>query len=221
MRVDAIELLRRIDEAYPDSAETDSSTPDRVARTVYRALPPDDAELVALFDVLVSTGEWRLFWLVTQWIKRRKLYQLCFMDYYEKWLYEQIDTWGKCDVFCYRVLNPMLERHPDLFANVIRWADSSRTYVRRAAPVSLLEAGRSFRVNRPLEDVLTVVEKLRDNEEIHVQKAVGWLLKYAYLSYPDGVTAYLRENVDALPRVIFRYALEKTPTHVRQELMAL
>ena len=219
--MNADELMRLIDEGDADSAQMGSAAPDQVARIVYRALPPDDAELVALFDVLVSTGQWRLFWLVTRWIKRRKLYQLGFMDYYEKWLYDQVDTWGKCDVFCYRVLNPMVERHPDLFANVMRWTDSVRTYVRRAAPVSLLESGRSFRVNRALEDVLAVVEKLRDDEEIHVQKGVGWLLKYAYLSYPDAVTAYLRENVDTLPRVIFRYALEKTPTDVRQELMAL
>ena len=219
--MDANTLLNHIEAAYADSDAADAPTPDRVARTLYPTLPSDDEQLIELFDALVSTGKWRIFWLVTQWIKRRELYQLDHFDYYEKWLYEHIDAWGKCDVFCYRVLNPMVERHPSLFANVLKWADSPDTYVRRAAPVSLLESGRSFRVNRPLDDVLTVVEKLKDDREIHVQKAVGWLLKYTYLSYPAEVTDYLRDNVDTLPRVTFRYALEKTPAHVREELMAL
>lgn len=219
--MDANTLLNNIEAAYADSDDADVSTPDRVARTLYRTLPSDDRQLIDLFDALVSIGEWRNFWLVTQWIKRRELYQLDYFEHYEKWLYEHIDAWGKCDVFCYRVLNPMVERHPHLFANVLKWTDSPETYVRRAAPVSLLESTGTFRVNRPLENVLEVVEMLKDDEEIHVQKAVGWLLKYAYLAYPVGVTAYLRDNADVLPRVTFRYALEKTPAPVRKELMAL
>lgn len=214
-------ILNLIDRAYAEIGDADSSASNQVARRVYPALPAGDGELMELFDALVSTEQWRVFWLVTKWIKRRELYRLDDMEYYEKWLYRYIDTWGKCDVFCYRVLNPMLERHPQLFENVMKWADSSRTYVRRAAPVSLLESRRSFRVNRPLGDVLAIVEKLKDDDEDHVQKAVGWLMKYAYLSYPDGVYAYLKDNVDTLPRVAFRYALEKTPTAVREELMAL
>lgn len=219
--MEAEDILKMIDRAYAQIGDVGSSASARVARRVYAALPAEDEALVALFDSLVSTEQWRVFWLVTQWIKRRELYRLDYMAYYKRWLYEYIDAWGKCDVFCYRVLNPMVERHPQLFENVMRWADSSRTYVRRAAPVSLIESGQSFSVNRPLGDVLAVVEKLKHDEEDHVQKAIGWLLKYAYLSYPDGVYAYLKDQVHTLPRVTFRYALEKTPTHVREELMAL
>lgn len=219
--MDANDLLTRIDQAYAAAGDADSSTPDHLARTLYRELPSDDGQLIDLFDVLVSTGQWRVLWLVTHWIKRRQLYRLDYMPYYEKWLYEQIDAWGKCDVFCYRVLNPMVENYPHLFTHVMEWADSTKTYVRRAAPVSLLQSSGTFRVNRSLDDVLAVVEKLKDDEEVHVRKAVGWLLKYAYLSYPDEIYSYLRENVETLPRIIFRYALEKTPPSVRQELMAL
>jgi len=62
-----------------------------------------------------------------------------------------------------------------------------------------------------------VVEKLKNDEEEHVQKGVGWLLKYAYLSYLDEMYGY----VDDLPRLIFRYALEKPPKDVREKLMSL
>ena len=194
----------------------------KIAGKFYPSLPEDNDQLMELFDYYISPGIDNIFMLVTMWIKRKKeLYQLKYMPYYEKWLYNHVDRWGVCDVFCYRVLNPMVEKYPQLFKNVMQWAESPETYVRRAAPVSLLESSRSFKVNCSFEKVLTVAEKLKHDKEIHVQKGVGWLLKYTYLTYPDKVYNYLRNNVDNLPRVIFRYALEKTPRQVKEELMTL
>ncbi len=196
-----------------------SSDMDKIARMVYNNLPEEG--LIDVFDSLVDEGRWSYLWLVTRWIKRKQMYELRYMGYYERWLYEHIHTWGQCDVLCYRVLNPMLEKHPQLFKNVLRWCDSSKTFVRRAAPVSLLRSSRSFSVHFSWEKVLKVVGRLKDDDEIHVQKGVGWLLKYAYLSYPDEVYDYLKENVDEIPRVVFRYALEKAPKDIRKELMNL
>lgn len=90
-----------------------------------------------------------------------------------------------------------------------------------AAPVSLLESTRSFKVNYSYPKVINIVNKLKDDQEIHVQKGVGWLLKYAYLAYSEEVYNYLKDNVDNLSRVIFRYALEKAPETVKTELMSL
>ncbi|RKD34381.1 DNA alkylation repair protein [Thermohalobacter berrensis] len=195
---------------------------EQVQRKIYPELPSDNDQLMELFDFLVSVEEWRLFWLVTMWIKRRKeLYKLKYMSYYEKWLYNYINHWGTCDVFCYRVLNPMVDKYPQLFQNVLKWTDSTKTYVRRAAPVSLLKSNRSFTVNCSFEKVYTIAEKLKHDDEIHVQKGVGWLLKYAYLSYPEKIYNYLKNNVNNLPRTIFRYALEKAPQDIKEELMSL
>ncbi|MGM0410633.1 MAG: DNA alkylation repair protein [Bacillota bacterium] len=101
------------------------------------------------------------------------------------------------------------------------WAESEKIYVRRAAPVSLLESTRSFKVNVSFSKVLEITEILKDDNEIHVQKGVGWLLKYAYLSYPEDVYKYLENNVKNLSRTIFRYALEKAPANEKEELMNL
>lgn len=198
-----------------------SKTMNKVAMRIYPALPCGDKELIELFDFLISTKEWNIFWLVTNWIKRKGFYQLDYMQYYEKWLYDHVDSWGVCDVFCYRVLNPMVEKYPHLFENVVNWADSSKTYVRRAAPVSLLQSNRNFVVNCSINKVFAIVEKLKHDKDIHVQKGIGWLLKYAYLAHPDEVYGYLRNNIGDLPRVIFRYAREKTPKHIKDELMNL
>lgn len=211
-------ILEMITKEYENHETLDSKTMNNIAKRIYPALPNDDEELMELFDFLVSN---KSFWLVTVWIKRKGLYQLEFMPYYEKWLYDHVNRWGLCDVFCYRVLNPMVEKYPQLFEKVMEWADSSKTYVRRAAPVSLIQSTRSFVVNSSIQNVLLVVEKLKHDKENHVQKGVGWLLKYAYLTYPDEVYHYLKDNVDNLSRTIFRYALEKTPKHIKEELMSL
>ena len=194
---------------------------DKIARTMYPDLPEDDHELIELFDHLVSKNDWSIFWLVTKWIKKRGLYELEYMKHYERWLHDHIHRWGSCDVFCYRVLNPMVERYPELYDNVLGWSRSSKTYVRRAAPVSLLISGRSFSVDYEIDKVLEISNCLKDYDEEHVQKGVGWLLKYAYLTYPDEVLNYLKENVDKIPRLVFRYALEKVPEDIREEMMTL
>lgn len=191
----------------------------RVQRKLYKELPEKDQELIELFDQLVKKGDWHVFWLVTIWIKRKRLYIKEYIKYYEDWLYEQIKSWGACDVFCYRVLNPMVEKHQEFYDKLFVWAESEQTYVRRAAPVSLLESTRSFKVNYSFQKVIKIVNKLRDDKEDHVQKGVGWLLKYTYLSYPEQTYNYLLRNVENLTRVIFRYAVEKAPKKDREELM--
>jgi len=220
--IDKNNILKIIEYEYNQVQDlSGSKAVNKVARRVYSTLPDEDYQLIELFNFLISKRERKIFWLITKWIKRKELYKHEFMMYYEKWLYNYVDSWGSCDIFCYRVLNPMVEKYPEFFKKVMKWTDSDKTYVRRAAPVSLLESKRSFNVNCSIEKVFEVSEKLKQDPEIHVKKGVGWLLKYAYLSYPDHVYKYLKNNVDNLPRVIFRYALEKAPEEIRQEMMKL
>ncbi len=192
-------------------------------RKLYTEMPKDADSFIEACDALVSTGNWHIFWLVTLWIKRKPgAYELKYFDIYQKWLLERIQAWGQCDVFCYRVLNPMIEKYPQLFTVAREWAHSEKVYVRRASVVCLIQATQAtFRVNVEFEKVVTLCDLLKTDPHIHIQKAVGWLLKYAYLTYPTEVEGYLRENRSVLSRTTFRYALEKMPPTTRAEFMAL
>ncbi|MCF8001636.1 MAG: DNA alkylation repair protein [Halanaerobiales bacterium] len=216
-------MLKLIEKEFAKiDGKLNSKKRSKVQRKLYKKLPDNNNELIELFDELVTEVDWHVFWLVTIWIKRKQtLYQKEFMSYYENWLFNHINSWGSCDVFCYRVLNPMLEKYPDLYENILSWANSDQTYVRRAAPVSLLESTRSFKVNYSFSKVIKVVNKLNKDKELHVQKAVGWLLKYTYLSYPEQTYEYLKKNVNNMPRIVFRYALEKMPDKIKEDLMSL
>lgn len=191
-----------------------------ISRKYYRDLPTDDDEFIQFCDLLVCSNNFILYQLMTTWIKRKKtLYQLKYLPTFEKWLYNYTNDWGRCDQFCYRVLNPMIETFPELFVNVLVWSKYPKTYVRRAAAVCLLHSSSSFKVNVPFCLVEEVSNNLKSDSHIHVQKAIGWLLKYSYLSYPDQTISFLINNKSYLNKLTFRYALEKMPLESRSILL--
>jgi|AntRauTorcE11897_2_1112592.scaffolds.fasta_scaffold58465_1 hypothetical protein len=96
------ELLRLIKkEINKVDGDLNSKKRNIIQRRIYKYLPKEQDELIKLFDELVKEDQWSIFWMVTQWIKRKKLYKKEYMEIYEDWLYNNINTWGFCDVFCY------------------------------------------------------------------------------------------------------------------------
>ncbi len=215
------ELLKKIEQEYAEYERISSKEVKKIAKTFYKELPGKTDELIETINVLLEENDNLVFPLMTLWIKRRNAYEYKYFSIYENWLKTYVNRWGRCDIFSYHVLNPMFERYPQIFSNVKGWINSDLTYVRRAAPVIMIKSTQSFEVNADLSQVLFVSDRLSNDKEMHVQKGVGWLLKYAYLRYPDAVEKYLRKNVEALPRLVFRYALEKVPKSLRKELMSL
>lgn len=194
---------------------------DALERRLYRDMPMDSEAFVRLCDGVMRLGCGRGFWMVTVWVKKRgDVYRRVFFPVYERWLLDHTDRWGTCDVLCYRVLNPMMERFPELRGRLVAWADDPRTYVRRAAAVAVIRSHGSFTVSVPFAEVEAICDRLKADREPHVEKAIGWLLKYAYLSYPTETVAFLEANVASLSRTTFRYALEKMPPSLRDRLMA-
>lgn len=183
-------------------------------------LPIDDADFLKLSDELIKTRNHYTISLITNEIKKRKsLYDIKYMDIYRSWLYESALNWGTCDILCYRVLNPMLEKNMLSFDEVLQWAKSDKTYVKRAAAVCLLHSSQTFSVNVPFEYVESVSELLLEDTHIHVQKGVGWLLKYSYCNYPAQTIDFIKNSIDKMSSTTFFYALEKFSKQDRDELV--
>lgn len=213
------ELMTKIEVLSKVTASRDFQ---RIERRLYRTLPKEADEFIDLCDQLMRSSIPLSFWLVTLWVKKRgDLYHRRHFATYERWLLEHTDRWGRCDALCGRVLNPMMERFPELRSHLRSWAGSPRTYVRRAAPVSLIQSTQSFAVNVGFGDVEAICDLLKHDKELYVQKGVGWLLKYTYLAHPEETVAYLEANVSELSRTTFRYALIKMPQDLKRRLMAL
>lgn len=194
----------------------------KIANAFYKAVPQEDRAFLEICEQLIASHNMDLFSIATLWIKKRKsVINIKYFPIIERWLYTYIQHWGTCDQFCYRVLNPFVDTYPELFSHVLIWAESDKTYVRRAAPVSLIRVGVGIRVKSDISRVLMIVDKLKQDPEPHVQKGIGWLLKYAYQPYPQAVLDYLRAHVHILTRTAYRYALEKVPKPIKQEMMQL
>ncbi len=188
---------------------------------INRKLLDNNIDIFDLFDKILKNDKEEIFILMTFIIKKRKLYDLEYFDYYEKWLYKYVNTWGKCDAYCYRVLNPMIEKYSDLYDNIVKWAHSSATYVKRASLVCFIISKSDFLVDYDIQKIISICDILKEDRHIHVQKGLGWLLKYSFLTYPTEVEQYLKDNVSVLSRTTFRYALEKMPKDLRDKMMKI
>jgi len=193
----------------------------KIANQTFKLLPHENENFIKTIDQLLRKDHLKIFRLMTIWIKKKKLYDYKYFSIYEKWLYSYVNNWGRCDIFCYHVLNPIFEKNEIIFDSIKNWIKSDKTYVRRAGVVSLIKSTRSFEVSTDLEKVLFIVESLKEDTDLHIQKAIGWLLKYAYLTYPSEIETYLIKNINCISRTTFRYSLEKMPTKIKKKLMSL
>lgn len=181
----------------------------------------NNINIFEFLDEILKENKNENFFIMTFLIKKRKLYDIKYFSYYEKWLYEYVDDWGKCDAYCYRVLNPMIEKYLELYINITNWSNSEKVYVRRASLVCFIISKKDFYIDYELNKIFEICDKLKCDKHIHIQKAVGWVLKYSYLTYPKEIEKYLRNNVSNLSRTSFRYALEKMAIQLKDEMMKL
>lgn len=188
----------------------------KYANKVYTQTIKHDPFLLASCDRVMQTNCYAAFVCVTIWIKRRNMYYIENFTYYEIWLRTYTDSWAKCDILCYRIINPMIEQFPCLYDHVKTWCNG-HVYMKRAAAVCMIHSANEFTVNVPFAWVYDIASTLLEEPHIHVKKGIGWLLKYAYLTYPEETLQFLIEKQP--DRVIYRYALEKVPEDIRKQYM--
>ena len=218
-----MDIYQQMSEEFNATFTSHSKTLSKIAPKYIKLLPCAPAEALSLLDSMVKTGEWLGFNFMALAIKsRNNMYLLDFMDTYERWLYEYALTWGRCDIFCYRVLNPMFTRFtPELMPLCLKWVVSEKTYVRRASAVCMIESTQSFIVSTDFCNVEIIAKLLKHDKEDHVRKGLGWLLKYSYLTYPSETLEYLKQNISILSRTTYRYALEKMDSELRKSMLQL
>jgi 3-methyladenine DNA glycosylase AlkD len=149
----------------------------------------------------------------------RKQYDHQIFSVFESWLIKYVRGWGDCDDFCTHAFGELISQNTYLVQNIIPWTNREEFWMRRAAAVVLIP---SIRQNNYKEINPTVISDLlmKDREEL-VLKGYGWMLKELSKKEPELVYDYLKKNKDNMPRVAFRYALEKMDKERKTELMNL
>ncbi|MFW6252877.1 MAG: DNA alkylation repair protein, partial [bacterium] len=169
-------------------------------------------------EQLLNSGNEALKTIAFDWAYRqRKHYSTETFWVFESWLFKYIHDWGDCDDYCTHAFGTLLLAYPELSHRALSWTGHERFSVRRAAAVVFILPIRRKQYDREL--LFKVADTLLYDEHYLVLKGYGWMLKVFSEQEPAPVIAYLRQHRDDMPRVAFRYALEKLRKDTRAELM--
>lgn len=191
-----------------------------VSAAIYRALEDKSIDnVLARCECLLKEREWALGVIAYDWAFRvRKQYNDQTFAVFEGWLKEYVTNWGDCDDFCTHAFGALLSQNNDLFTQVYRWTEHPNFAVRRAAAVVLIYPIKQGKYKGI--DPFVISDALMNDDHYLVLKGYGWMLKVLSQVEPDAVYEYLEKNKGAMPRVAFRYALEKLGKEKQASLLA-
>ena len=137
----------------------------------------------------------------------RKQYSEKTFYLFEEWLEKYVRGWGDCDDFCTHAFGELICQNPILTKNIIAWTGREEFWMRRAAAVVLIPSiwKNKYQETNPLH----ISDVLMSDDHDLVRKGYGWMLKILSLKEPQIVFDYLIKNKEVMPRVSYRYAMEK------------
>lgn len=126
-------------------------------------------------------------------------------------------TWALLDYLAGDVIGPMVEADPGgLRAVLDRWSTDPDHWVRRA---SLLAELRPIRHGAPMDRFLLRADRMLDEREFFIRKAIGWVLREAGKRQPDEVVAWLAPRTHRASGVTMREAVKYVPAADAERLM--
>ncbi len=129
-----------------------------------------------------------------------------------------VDNWGSCDGLS-KIYTKILELIPEeVLKQLEKWNKSNNLWDRRQSIVSLLYFSRTKKVILPFDTIIKLTNRLLDDKEYYVQKAVGWSLKELYNVYPKETLQYLEDNIKKISSIAFSPATEKLEKKNKEKL---
>jgi len=97
------------------------------------------------------------------------------------------------------------------------YATSDSLWQRRIAVLACFY----FIQREDFNDFITIAETLVNDQHDLIQKAIGWMLREAAKRQLSVTTNFLDRYAASMPRTMLRYALEKFPSKLKKEYMAM
>jgi len=136
---------------------------------------------------------------------------------FRSWLADNhCSNWATTDTLCSLALAPLVQKHPELIAELNRWTREKNLWVRRAAAVPLVSSARR---GKHLDEAYEIAEALFEYPEDLIHNATGWLLRDAGKTDPARLEAFLLLHGPRIPRTALRYAIEKFTPEKRKLLL--
>jgi 3-methyladenine DNA glycosylase AlkD len=127
-------------------------------------------------------------------------------------------TWALVDGLAADVVGDILAAAPTQVTPVLdRWSSDSDFWIRRS---SLLAELRPLRAGTDLAPFLRRADRMLDEKEFFIRKAIGWVLREVGKRRPDEVAAWLSPRTHRASGVTMREAVRYLPAEERGRLMA-
>lgn len=133
-------------------------------------------------------------------------------------LLRDAETWAIVDTLAPSVAGPLADAHPELDARIDDWVGDPDRWMRRAS--LLRHLGPLRRGSEELSAFAAKADRLLDDREFFVRKAMGWVLREAAKHDPASVVAWLEPRVTRISGVAFREALKPLPEPTADRLRA-
>ena len=134
----------------------------------------------------------------------------------ERWLRES-ETWALVDHLSVHAAGPLVERHPELAAELDRWAEDADFWVRRAAMLALLLPLR--RGEGDWQRFARYADTMLAEREFFIRKAIGWVLREVSKKNPERVRDFVAPRTDRISGVTLREAVKYLPADDREALL--
>jgi 3-methyladenine DNA glycosylase AlkD len=191
----------------------------KISSELYKELEDKSIDhVLILCEGLLEEREWALGVIAYDWAYRvRKQYKEDTFYIFEGWLKKYVTGWGDCDDFCTHAFGELLSQNNELFEKVVKWTEHPDFWVRRAAAVILIYPIKHHKYQN-MKPFL-IADVLMKDPHYLVLKGYGWMLKVLSQIEADPVYEYLKNNKAIMPRVSYRYALEKFDKDLKASLM--
>lgn len=130
---------------------------------------------------------------------------------FDRWV-NYCTNWAITDTLSYRLIGEVLMLDASKIEQLLEWTKSKNRWRRRAAAVSLVKPALKGKF---LNEVFLVAEPLMTDNDVIVQKGVGWLLKDASWKHPKEVRDFLMKRKEKTSALVLRYASERLPENMK------
>ena len=174
--------------------------------------------IFATCDELLKQRNWPMGVIAFDFAYRiKKQYDKNTFVIFENWLKEYVRGWGDCDNFCTHAFGELICQNTNYISKIVKWTKREEFWIRRASAVILIPSiwQNLYKETNPIK----IADILMEDEHDLVRKGYGWMLKILSIKEPKLVFEYLLKNKKIMPRVSYRYALEKFNKDKKEILM--
>jgi 3-methyladenine DNA glycosylase AlkD len=134
-------------------------------------------------------------------------------------LVREAGTWALVDGLAAGVVGALRERHPEAVEPTLEaWSRDPDLWVRRASLLAYLVALRSG--GGDFEAFARKADRMLEEREFFVRKAIGWVLRDTGRRHPELVAAWLEPRLERAAGLTVREAVKHLPDADRQRLLA-